>query len=236
MKLNFAHERILAVVAHPDDAELLCAGTLARAKADGAVVGICVLCRGDKGQPVRPLKNLVAMRQREMTTAAQLLGATLHLGGFRDGELADGRKERLRVVEIFRQFGPTLVLAHCANDYHSDHRVASLLAETASWACASPGYKTRSRALSVAPALWWMDTIEMLQFEPSFYVDVSAHTETKEKMLGCHRSQLLRGHDGNFSPLLDMMRRQYTTRGAQSGVAAAEAFRIHAAFKRTRAW
>ena len=41
MRLNFSDERVLAVVAHPDDAELLCAGTLARARADGAQVGIC---------------------------------------------------------------------------------------------------------------------------------------------------------------------------------------------------
>lgn len=236
MKLNFAHERILAVVAHPDDAELLCAGTLARAKSEGATVGIGVLCRGDKGQPQRALKNLVAIRRKEMQAAARLLGATLFVAGFSDGELADGRETRLRVVEIFRQFRPTLVLAHSAIDYHTDHRVASGLAETASWACASPGYKTKSPALAAAPALWWMDTIQMHQFAPGFLVDVSAQVEVKEKMLGCHRSQLQRGGDGNFSPLLELMRQQYGARGAQAGVAAAEAFQIHAAFKRTRAW
>src|SRR6476646_5695065 len=54
MKLDFTDERVLAVVAHPDDAELLCAGTLARAKADGAAIAICILCRGDKGLPDQP--------------------------------------------------------------------------------------------------------------------------------------------------------------------------------------
>ena len=49
MKLSFAGERLLAVMAHPDDAELLCAGTLARARADGAPIGIYVLCDGSKG-------------------------------------------------------------------------------------------------------------------------------------------------------------------------------------------
>ena len=34
MRLTFSQDRILAVMAHPDDAELLCAGTLARAKSD----------------------------------------------------------------------------------------------------------------------------------------------------------------------------------------------------------
>src|SRR4051812_42329110 len=49
MKLTFSDERVLAVMAHPDDAELLCAGTLARARAEGAAVGVCVMCQGDKG-------------------------------------------------------------------------------------------------------------------------------------------------------------------------------------------
>jgi LmbE family N-acetylglucosaminyl deacetylase len=236
MKLDFSGERVLAVVAHPDDAELLCAGTLARAKADGAAVGICVLCRGDRGQPRRPVKNLTAVRRREMSAAVKVLGAELLLGGFGDGELRDGRKERLGVVEIFRRFRPTLVIAHSAEDYHSDHRMASRLAEAASWAAASLGYRTRSPALPTPPALWWMDTIQMHQFTPGFFVDVSAYVPLKEQMLTCHRSQLARGNDGNFSPLLDLMRMQCQSRGLQAGVAAAEAFQIHPAFKRARAW
>lgn len=236
MKLNFHHDRVLAVVAHPDDAELLCAGSLARARADGAAIGICVLCRGDKGQPSQPIKNLAAVRRREMQAAARLLGAELFCGDFPDAELADGTSQRLKLVEVFRRFRPTLVLAHAAEDYHADHRAASALAEAASWACASRGQKTKSPPLATPPALWWMDTIEMHGFTPGFFVDVIDHMALKEKMLACHRSQLARGTDGDFSPLLDLMRLQSRARGAQAGVTAAEAFRAHLAFKRVRAW
>jgi len=236
MKLRFDHERVLAVVAHPDDAELLCAGTLARAKADGAVIGICVLCRGDKGQPDRPIRHLAARRRREMEQAAALLGAELMLAGFSDGELEDGIPQRKRLLDLLRRFGPTLVLAHAATDYHADHRAASALTEIAIWTCASQGYRTQVPALERPPALWWMDTISMHQFNPGFYVDVSDYAPLKERMLACHQSQLARSQDGDFSPLLDLMRLQYQTRGAQAGVAAAEAFAIHTAFKRTGAW
>src|SRR6185369_17945810 len=74
MHLSFAGDRMLAVVAHPDDAELLCAGTLARARADGAAIGVCVLCQGDKGQPAEPIVNLAAVRLQEMTAATALRG------------------------------------------------------------------------------------------------------------------------------------------------------------------
>src|SRR5687767_11062942 len=118
MRLDFAGERILAVVAHPDDAELLCAGTLARARADGAAIGICVLCQGDKGQPATPIPSLAEVRREEMSTAAKILGAELLEGGFRDGELHDGDRERNTLLVLFRRFRPTLVLAHAPEDYH----------------------------------------------------------------------------------------------------------------------
>src|SRR5581483_44559 len=128
MRLDFAGERVLAVVAHPDDAELLCAGTLARARADGAAVAVCVLCRGDKGQPAERVADLTAVRRREMAGAAKLLGAELFRGGIGDGELCDDLTTRRKLIRVYRAFAPTLVLAHAPQDYHPDHRAAAALA------------------------------------------------------------------------------------------------------------
>jgi LmbE family N-acetylglucosaminyl deacetylase len=236
MKLDFANERVLAVVAHPDDAELLCAGTLARARVDGAVIGIAVLCRGDKGQPNPPIENLGEVRGSEMKAAADLLRAEILEGGFRDGELFDVAESRKTIIELFRQFRPTLVLAHSAGDYHPDHRAASALAEAATWFCASAGYGTQSASLARPPALWWMDTIEMLGFQPEFYVDVSRFVELKRQMIRCHKSQLARGYSPDVAPLEKMMIRQCEARGAQVGAAAAEAFQRAPLWKRTGAW
>jgi len=58
----------------------------------------------------------------------------------------------------------------------------------------------------------------------------------KRRILACHKSQLERGEDGDFSPLEQQMVRQCDARGAQAGVAAAEAFRAHLVWKRIRAW
>src|SRR6476620_322105 len=102
MRLNFSGERVLAVVAHPDDAELLCAGTLARARRAGATIGVCVLCQGDKGQPAIPIPNLPEVRRQEAAAAAKLLGAELLTGEFPDGELADGNEQRRKMIAIYR--------------------------------------------------------------------------------------------------------------------------------------
>jgi LmbE family N-acetylglucosaminyl deacetylase len=237
MNLNFQNERILAVVAHPDDAELLCAGTLARAsKVDGADIAICVLCEGDKGQPDPPIENLGQVRYNEMKASTELLGAELYWAGFHDGELVDTKEARLKLTEVFRKFRATLILAHSANDYHPDHQAASKLAETASWFCASGGQVTESPPLTKPPALWWMDTIEMQGFEPGFFVDVSTYLPLKRGLLGCHKSQMVRGSETAFSPLEEVMLRQAAARGAQCSVQAAEAFRIHNAWKRAPVW
>ncbi|QDT94406.1 PIG-L deacetylase family protein [Gimesia algae] len=236
MKLNFEQERILAVVAHPDDAELLCAGTLARAHQEGAIIGICVLCQGDKGQPDPPLENLVEMRQQEMRSAAKLISAELFLGEQPDGGLFDSLGMRRSLTEIMRQFSPTLVLCHSQADYHADHRAASVITEAATWFSASAGNKTHAPALARPPVLWWMDTVNMTSFDPHFYIDVSDFVEMKISMLKCHQSQLQRGKDSSFSPLQELMIQQYSARGAQSGVIAAEAFQTHSAWKRCAAW
>jgi len=236
MRLDFSGERILAVVAHPDDAELLCAGTLARARQAGAAIGVCVLCRGDKGQPPTPLPDLAATRREEMAASARLLGAELLLGEISDGELADVPPQRSLVVELLRRFRPTLVLAHNPDDYHPDHRAAAHLAEAATWFAASRGHVTAHAPLAEQPALWWLDSVNLGRFEPGFYVDISPFVALKHQLLRCHASQLQRGGASDFSPLDDVMRLQYSARGAQAQVAAAEAFQMHRAWKRTRAW
>ena len=116
MKLHFHDQRIMAVVAHPDDAELLCAGTLARAQADGAQTAICVMCQGDKGQPAARIANLAATRRKEMARAARLLGAQLLRADVPDSTLTDDPPTRRKLVGLMRRFRPTLVLAHWPHD------------------------------------------------------------------------------------------------------------------------
>ena len=85
------------------------------------------MCKGDKGQPARPIPDLAAVRREEATAAAKLLGAELLTGDFPDGELGETAEARRKLIAIYRSFSPTLVLAHAPGDYHPDHRAASAL-------------------------------------------------------------------------------------------------------------
>ncbi len=67
--------RILAVGAHPDDLEILCAGTLARFVAGGHHVVMAHACRGDKGHGKIPPQEIGEIRDREAQAAAAVVGA-----------------------------------------------------------------------------------------------------------------------------------------------------------------
>ncbi len=181
--------------------------------------------------PIWPLCDAKRCRLRR-----RLLGAELFTCEFEDGTLADTPPARKKVIDVLRRFRPTLVLAHAPEDYHPDHKAAAALTDAATWFCASRGHKSRQAPLDEPPELWWMDCVNRAGFEPGFYIDVTEFVELKERLLQCHASQIQRGEDRDFVPLLNLMRLQMAARGAEAGVAAAEAFRIHRSFKRTRAW
>src|SRR5690606_30697076 len=125
----------------------------------------------------------------EMRAAAAVLPAELFCGGVPDSTLDDDDQTRRLLIEVLREFRPTLLLTHAPEDYHTDHRAASALAETCSWLCASRGQPVEGQPLEQPPEVWWMDTVGMQQFVPAIYVDVSPFADLKLQMLAYHHSQ-----------------------------------------------
>ncbi len=122
--------RVLAIGAHPDDAEFGAGGTLAKWAASGAQVTILVLTDGSKGswdQSQDP-GDLARVRLREQAEAAEQLGATDTLNlGYVDGELEYDMSLRARVCLWIRRLRPEVVLGHDPwRRYmmHPDHRAA----------------------------------------------------------------------------------------------------------------
>ena len=126
MRLDFAKERVLAVVAHPDDAEMLCAGTLARAKADGAPIAVAVLCQGDKGQPSAPMADLAGVRREEMAAAAALLGGELFPAVSPTASCSTTSDQQGACWRSIASSSRRWCWLIRPSDYHADHRAASL--------------------------------------------------------------------------------------------------------------
>ncbi len=150
------HRRVLAFMAHPDDAEIFCAGTLLRLAQAGWEVHIATVAAGDCGSTTEPPEAIAARRAEEARRSAALVPATYHCLGERDGFVVYDRPTLRKCADLFRRVAPQLVLTHSADDYMMDHVMTSLLGRAASFLYAAPNASTLplvARLAGAAPLL-----------------------------------------------------------------------------------
>lgn len=225
---------VLALMAHPDDAEFLCAGTLIRLAEAGWRVHIATAAPGDCGTTTETPWAISARRTEEAGKAASLIGAVYHCLDERDGFVVYDKPTLRKTMDLFRRVAPSLVFTHAVKDYMMDHEMASLLARAASFLYGAPNASTVPlREGSAVPYLYYCDPVDGVDplgnpVEPTTLIDVTDQLERKTNMLACHASQRewLRAHHGT-DEYLDAMKRLAAIRGRQAGVAAAEAFVQH---------
>jgi LmbE family N-acetylglucosaminyl deacetylase len=228
---------VLSVLAHPDDAEFLCAGTLIRlAREHGWQVHIASMTPGDCGSMELSSEAIAAIRRQEGANAARVIGATYHCLEERDLRIfyAEGPLER--VTRLLRAVRPRIVLTHSPADYMLDHEMTSTLARAAAFGGPIPNFladRGNAAALPHIPHLYYCDAIEGKdplgrEIEPGFRIDVSGVIETKAEMLVAHASQRdwLMKHHG-MDHYVESMRSWGRHRGKQARVAYAEGYRQH---------
>jgi LmbE family N-acetylglucosaminyl deacetylase len=225
----------LAFLAHPDDAEFLCAGTLVRLADAGWQVHIATATPGDCGTTSLPAEEIARIRRGEGAAAARLIGAEYHCLEERDVQVVFDKAANRNAIDLFRRLAPSLVFTHAVRDYMLDHEQVHQLARSATFSYAVPNASALPLvAGSRVPWLYYCDPIEGLDpytgeaIVPTTRVDISGVIERKIKMLACHASQRewLRAHHG-MDEYIEAMKRHSAMRGAQMGVAYAEAFVQH---------
>lgn len=224
--------RILAIGAHPDDIEILCAGTLARYRMAGHEVTMCIATDGTAGHKKVPPEELAGIRRRESQAAAGVLGADLLWLGFPDELLFDDKATRLGFTEAIRTARPDLIITHSPFDYHPDHRAVSKIVLAASFVSSLSNIATEHPAHEQVAPIYYMDTLAGRNFHPQEYVDIGETLAVKRDMLACHASQLewLADHDG--IPIIDFMGTMARARGLQANVEYAEGFRVEPVWPR----
>ena len=122
--------RILAIVAHPDDAELLCAGTLALCAQRGDEVFIAIATNGNvgTGDPTVTSEQIATIRHQEAKDSCAIIGAKLIWMNFDDEWLFNNEESRTRFIDAIREARPDVLIIHDPNDYHPDHRTAGEIA------------------------------------------------------------------------------------------------------------
>ena len=121
----------LAFLAHPDDAEILCGGTLVLLKSRGWTIHIATATAGDCGTMKYSAEEISLIRRAEAQAACDMLGATYHCLGELDDRVVYDKPTVQKSIDLFRQVSPALVFTHAAKDYMLDHEQVSLLARQA---------------------------------------------------------------------------------------------------------
>jgi LmbE family N-acetylglucosaminyl deacetylase len=168
---------ILAIMAHPDDAELWAGGTLAL-HAQSATATIAVVQSGES-------------RMREAASGATILGATLQM--LPEGTTVSDVRDLLLTVR------PDVVITHPLADVHADHRrIAALVLEALPDAVITTGLPRR---------LYTCDSYNSLTLDGPIRADTIVDIETtftvKLKALNAHSgTQPIAEH---FAPMADTL-------------------------------
>jgi N-acetylglucosamine malate deacetylase 1 len=222
---------LLAVMAHPDDAELLCGGALIKAAEMGRRVGILDLTAGEMGS-----SGTAMDRAQEAARAAEIMGLVeRRCADLPDAGLENDNESRHVVAGHLRALRPRVVVTHWSVGRHRDHRIASGLVRDA---C----YLSGLRKLDVEGApfrpfkLVYATTFRADAEPPDFVVDVTGQIDRKLEALAAYGSQfegakgLGEVYPGGDRPILEQVRAQMAHYGSLIRVAYGEPFRVDEPF------
>jgi len=175
---------VVALLAHPDDAEILAGGTLYKHRQRGDGVAICSVTY-----------TLDSERGQEGAVGAQRLGADFTCLGLPDMGVSRYTPEDVeRLTAFLLARPPDLVLTHWLDDTHPDHVAsARLLIEPLVHSAVAHGLEDVDASRRAFPQVWSCDTYGGLgsrgAFDPEWYIDISAVWAQKLQALAAHQSQ-----------------------------------------------
>jgi len=224
----------MCLMAHPDDCEILAAGTLALLQKVGWEVHIVTMTPGDAGSADLGPQEIASQRRGEGAKAAKVLGATYHCLESRDLYVMFDEPTLRRALSLTRALAPTLVITHSLVDYMLDHEETAKIARSATFGYMAPNVAAGAIPTgAMVPYLYYADPIEGMDVygepvRPTTYVDISSAMAAKTRALKAHASQRewLRKHHG-IDQYIQAMQHWAAKRGREVEVKYAEGFRQH---------
>ncbi|MGH3813245.1 MAG: PIG-L deacetylase family protein [Pseudonocardiaceae bacterium] len=228
-------QRVLVVVAHPDDAEFWAGGTIALWSASGVDVSYLVLTDGGAGgvDAATNRDEIPKIRRSEQRRSASILGVTnVNFLGEHEGELHQSTPLRREIVRMIRQVRPERVVTwspewnweQFRSSCHVDHRATGELVLTAIFPDAGNLFAHPDLARTglepwTATDIWLLNSPQ-----PNHYVDITDYFDRKVAAVESHVSQV--GHRGSMTASL---RERIATNTATAGLPdgrLAEAFQV----------
>jgi len=223
----------LGIFAHPDDAEMMCTGTLSLLEKAGWSVHIATMTPGDKGTAVYSREQLSSIRKTEAAKSAGLIGGTYHCLEFEDVYILYDREAINKTTALIRRVHPMLVFTASPDDYMVDHEMTSKIVQTACFSSGIKNLEISDEPFEPVPYLYYCDAMEGKDklgnpVQPNIFVDITGEMRIKEEMLACHESQRnwLMAHHKMDEYILSM-KRFSEVRGKEIKTRYAEGFRQH---------
>jgi len=224
---------VLAVFAHPDDAEICAGAVMAKWAATGREVHLLILTNGDRGSgdPTASREELAATRRRETEAAVEVLGlASARVLSTHDGELENTSILREAVTRRIREVraetvvscDPTAVFFENRYYNHSDHRTAGWIALDS---CFPGSGNPHFFSEQLGEGLQTQDVFDVWlgwSNEPNRTEDVTGFFDVKMQALARHASQLTEG----IRFFDEFLRKDAVAAGAKIGVELAEEYRV----------
>ncbi len=218
-------EKAMVIFAHPDDAEVQCAGTVAFWVEEGIKVTYVILTKGDKGtqDPAMTGEELAGLRRKEQERAAGILGVEkVVFLEKEDGELEVTLENRKLLTRIIREYQPEVLVTHdpwMRYQLHPDHRACGTLALDAMISARDRLYFHEQILRGLKPCrvrrvfLFSSD-------QPDFWVDIGKTLDMKIKALGEHQSQVIQ-----WPKWEEWLLKRAENAGAAQGIKYAEPFK-----------
>jgi LmbE family N-acetylglucosaminyl deacetylase len=226
---------VLAVGAHPDDLEILGAGTLALLRGKGWNIECATMTPGDCGSTTLSRETISKIRKTEAMASAKILDGNYRCMECDDIFIAYDRPTLLKVIGWIRLVRPAIVFTMSPEDYMVDHEVTSAVVRTA---CFSAGIRNIDtdgiEPFLKIPYLYYFDPIEGKnilgeEIKATTIVNISDTMQVKEEMFRCHKSQQswLQAHHEIDDYINSSLKALSAKRGKEIGTAFAEGFRQH---------
>jgi LmbE family N-acetylglucosaminyl deacetylase len=195
-------QKILVVLAHPDDPEFFLGATIARWLQAGHNVAYCLMTRGDKGTgdaDVDP-RELMRVREREERAAAAVLGVqSIEFLDFEDGYLVPNLTARKEIVRVIRRHKPDILVSCDPTNYfpnenyinHPDHRAAGQISLDAVFpAAGNPMFFRELMEEEGLPPHAVKEVWLSVTHQPNVTIDVTEFWDQKIRALYEHKTQI----------------------------------------------
>lgn len=187
----------IAIVAHPDDIEFCCAGTLMLLREAGWEIHYMTVASGNCGSQTMDGDATRAIRREESRQAAAILGATWHPSIADDLEIVYSVDLLRQLAAVIRSVRPRVVLTHSPHDYMIDHENTARLAVTAAFSRGMPNFETHPATshydgdVTVYHAMphGLCDPLQRQPILPDAFVDTTSLHARKREALAAHASQ-----------------------------------------------